>query len=126
MCTKCHRKSDYSRGLCHACFIEQVEDSSHRSYASTEYFIQCCKNGIVKELLEHGLRYEDLCEKFEISHGSIQKYVKMFDLHQFSRYRKYIPHKYKEQSQLNLTDAQKLALCTPWVKNETSRYYLPV
>lgn len=126
MCIKCHRKSEYSRKMCKACYIEHSHTFSRVGNANTKYLIECCENGIMKELLESGMRYEDLAEKFEVSHGSIQKYVSMYKLHKYSKFRKFIPYKFRPEQELKMSDAQKLALCTPWVKNETPRYYLPI
>jgi hypothetical protein len=126
MCTKCHKKSDYSRGLCKACYMEHSHTFSRVGNANTAYLIECCKNGVVKELLEYGMRYEDLAEKFEVSHGSIQKYITMYGLYKYSKFRRCLQPKFRVKQELNLSDAQKLALCTPWVKNETPRYYLPI
>lgn len=126
MCTKCPKKSVYSRKMCKACYVQHADTFDRIGNANTAYFVECCKNGIIKELLEAGFRYEDLGEKFEISHGSVQKYISLFDLHKYSHFRKFIPKKYKKEEEFKYSDAQILALFTPWVKTQTPRYHLPI
>ena len=100
--------------------------SKVRSNASTKLFVEDCENGTVKELLEYGLRFEDFSNKYNISHGSVQKFIRLFGLSKYSKFAKCVPHKFRpESNNIVLTDAQKLALCTPWVRNETDRYYYP-
>lgn len=126
MCKKCHRKSVYSRGLCSHCFQEAHDNYEPMGKGNTVDFIEYCKNGVVKELLQSGMNLEELGEKFCVSPVSVRKYVKMFRLTRYHQQRKFTPRKFKEQRGLELTDMQRLALCTPWVKTETPRYYLAV
>lgn len=99
---------------------------SIKGNASTKPFIEDCQNGTVKELLEYGLRFEDLCNKYDISHGSVQKFVRLFGLSGYSKFHKTAAYKFKPHSdRLMLTEGQKLALCTPWVSTDSERYYFP-
>ena len=126
MCKKCHRKSKYSRGLCSYCFQEMYAQDEVIGKGNTVDFIEYCKNGVVKELLQSGMNLEELGEKFSVSPVSVRKYVKMFRLTRYHQQRKFTPRKFKEPKKLELTDSKRLALCTPWVKTETPRYYLAV
>lgn len=126
MCIKCDKKSVYSRRMCKKCYVQNSDTFEHIGNASTSYFVECCRNGIIKELLEAGFRYEDIGEKFEISHGTVQKYISLFDLYKYSHFRKAVPKTPRKKEDLEFSEAQMLALCTPWVKTKTPRYHLPI
>lgn len=126
MCKKCHRKSKYSRGLCQYCFQEAHGTPELMGKGNTVDFIEYCRNGVVKELLQGGMNLEELGEKFSVSPVSVRKYIKMFNLTKYHQQRKFTPRKFKEQKGLELTDSQRLALCTPWVRVQTPRYHFAV
>ena len=130
--TNCYRSDTYAKGLCGSCYRKMQREAwsntsagSATGYASTQYFVECCGNGIVKELLESGFKVADLSEKFEVSTNSVQKYLRIYDLRQYSLHKRPLKsERTKPEDNLPMTPARKLALCSKWVKNDNlPRYY---
>lgn len=124
-CLECGKPQVHCRGMCDGCYSRWRRAGkpvlSFSTKTPIEKFEKDCVTGKVAALVEQKMPHLDIARRYSIAESTARKYMAKYNIISI----KQKSAKKRDRKGTFYDDAKMLALATPWVKNETPRYYFP-
>ena len=126
ICNECKRdRGIHCKGLCNACYTRWRRSGkpalSFDYKSPVDRFEADCRNPIVANLVAQKMAHLDIARRYGISEATARKYMEKHGIIAVKSKKT----KKKDRQTGRYSEAQMIALASPWVKNETPRYYFP-
>jgi hypothetical protein len=128
ICSQCKKdRGIHCRGMCNACYTKWRRSGkpalSFDYKSPSDKFEADCRNGVVSGMIVQKMTHLDIARRYGIAESTARKYMEKHGVIVIKAKKT----KKKDRSHnIFYDESRMLALASPWVKNETPRYYLPV